>query len=123
MGGGGSELSERLAGLLTRVPGLMSAFLLDAQGSLAGQTDRTELSGLPLLALSCHRLARETLGAAQRLRQGPVGQIVLETERVTLLLLPAEDGRTLCLLLEAAGTVGQALFEARKLMTLLPEGT
>jgi predicted regulator of Ras-like GTPase activity (Roadblock/LC7/MglB family) len=118
-----SDLAEPLTGLLTRVPGLRSVFLLDARGSLAGHADRGGLVDLPLLALSCHRLARETLGTALRLQQGPVGQIVLEAERVTLLLLPAEDGRTLCLLLDPEAAAGQALFEARKLFALLTEGT
>jgi predicted regulator of Ras-like GTPase activity (Roadblock/LC7/MglB family) len=113
------EVQEALADLLGRVAGLRSALLLDAHGSLVASADREGSPDLPLFAVSCHRMARETLAAAERLGQGPVGQIVLEAERGTLAILPWEDGRTLCLTLAPQGIPGQALFEARRFMAAL----
>jgi predicted regulator of Ras-like GTPase activity (Roadblock/LC7/MglB family) len=114
------DVTEALADLLGRVAGLRSALLLDENGSLVASADREGSSDLPLLAVSCRRMARETLAAAERLGQGPVGQIVLEAERGTLAILPWEDGRTLCLTLSPHAIPGQALFEARRLLAALP---
>ena len=114
-----SEATEALTDLLGRVAGLRAALLLDENGSLVAHADRDELADAPLFAISCYRMARETLAAAERLGQGPVGQIVLEAEHGTLALLPGEEGRTLCLVLSPQGIPGQACFEARRLLAAL----
>ena len=117
------DATEALTDLLGRVAGLRSALLLDENGSLVAHADREGLADAPLFAISCHRMARETLAAAERLGQGPVGQIVLQAERGTLAILPGEDGRTLCLVLSPQGIPGQACFEARRLLAALPPRT
>ncbi|MBI4536746.1 MAG: roadblock/LC7 domain-containing protein [candidate division NC10 bacterium] len=113
------EATEALTDLLGRVAGVRSALLLDANGSLVAQADREGLADAPLFAISCHRVARETLAAAERLGQGPVGQILLEAERGALAILPWQDGRVLCLVLSPLSIPGQVFFEARRLMAAL----
>lgn len=111
---------EALAELIGRAAGIRTALLLDTQGSLVAHADREGLTDLPLLALACRRMVREAQAAADRLAQGPPGQIVLEAERATLAILPGADGRTLCLVLAPEGIPGRALFEARRTLAALP---
>lgn len=117
-----ADLPRLLAGLFDRVAGLQVALYLDRHGSLVSHAGGGGLAEAQRLAVACQRLARETAAAADRLGHGPAAQIVLEAERATLALLPAGEG-CLCLLLGEAALVGQALFEARRLLLHLPPPT
>jgi predicted regulator of Ras-like GTPase activity (Roadblock/LC7/MglB family) len=107
------ELSAVLASLVCRVPGALAALLVDRHGVPLARS-HGDTSGLEAPANRLVALLRRTLEAAERLDQGPVGDVLLEAERRALALVPLRDGCCLLLLVQPAAPPGHVLFEARR---------
>ncbi len=107
------ELSAVLASLVCRVPGAVAALLLDPNGVPLARS-HGDTSGLEAPADRLLGFLRRTLEVAERLDQGPVGDVLLEAERRTLALIPLRHGCCLLLLVRPAAPPGHVLFEARR---------
>jgi len=110
----GKDLQGILEELLARVAGSRGAILVDDAGVAIAQASRGSLPQLEALGAGCTLLLRETAAAAERLGQGPLSDLLLETERATLALIPLKAGCSLCVVLAADAIPGQSVFEARR---------
>ena len=95
------------------MPGALAALLLD-QGGAPIARSHGDLSALEAAADRLQALLRRLMESAERLEQGPLGEVLLEAERRNLALLPLRRGCSLLLLLRSTASAGQALFEARR---------
>ncbi len=107
------EQAALLASLVCRVPGAVAAVLVDRDGAPLARSHGT-LSDLEAAADRLQALLGRLTGAAERLDQGPLREVLLEAERRTLALLPLRRGCSLLVLLRDTASPGQALFEARR---------
>jgi predicted regulator of Ras-like GTPase activity (Roadblock/LC7/MglB family) len=87
---------------------------VDQDGIAIAQASRGSLPQLEALGTGCAMLLRETVAAADQLGQGPLTDLLLETERATVVLIPLKAGCNLCLLLAPDSIPGQSAFEARR---------
>ena len=108
------DLQPILADLVSSVPGSGGAIVLDADGAAVAQVPAVLPTDMSTISAHCSALLQETLAAAERLRQGPVTDILLEAERASLALIPLGSGGCLCLLLQPDASAGRGLYEARR---------
>jgi hypothetical protein len=106
---------DRLAGLLTRVPGLRAALLLDPPSAVPrARVVRDPGEDVVLVAARAARLAEAIREAAERAGQpAPSADVVVGAERATLVLLRLAEG-VLCLVLDPAASAARAAFAARR---------
>ncbi len=107
--------TDRLTGLLTRVPGLRAALLLDPPSAVPlARVVRDPGEDIVLVAARAARLLDAVRETAGRTREtGGVADVVVDAERSQLVLLHAAGG-ILCLVLEPAASPARAAFEARR---------
>ena len=115
------DFQEILADLLRRVAGSRGAILLDQGGVPIAKASQGPDLDLEQSGASASLLLRDTLAAAERLRQGEVGEVVLEAERMTIAVIPLKNACSLCLLLDPEAVLGRSLFEARRAAFLLDQ--
>ena len=110
----GEDLQGILEDLLSRVAGSRGAILVDGDGIAIAQASRGPLPQIEALVAGSTMLLRETAAAAEQLGQGPLTDLLLETERATLALIPLKAGCNLCLLLAPDAVPGRSVYEARR---------
>ncbi len=109
-----TDFQAVLADLLNRVPGSRGAILLDQEGMAIAQASQGPGPDLEAASAGAGLLLRETLAAAERLGQGEVGEVLLEGERMTVVMIPLKSACSLCVLLASDAVLGRSLFEARR---------
>ncbi len=107
--------TDRLAGLLTAVPGLRAALLLDPPSAVPlARAVRDPGEDIVLVAARAARLLEAVRETVERRRvPGAVADVAVDTERSTLVLLHVAAG-FVCLVLEPAASPARAAFEARR---------
>jgi len=109
-----ADFQAILDDLLRKVVGGRGAILLDQGGVPIAQTSQAPGLDLEAAGAGASLLLRESLAVAERLEHGLVGEVVLEAERMTVVMIPLKNACSLCLLLNPQTVLGQSLFEARR---------
>ena len=115
----GKNLQGILEDLLSRVAGSRGAILVDQDGIPIAQASRGSLPQLEVLGTGCTMLLRESVAATEQLGQGPLTDLLLETQLATLALIPLKTGCSLCLLLAPDAVPGRSVYEARRTASAL----
>jgi len=110
-----------LEDLLSRVAGTEGALVLDEQGFPIAQAGRAARVNLEAAGAEASLLLRETMAASERLGHGGVTEILVETERARLAMIPLKNNCCLCLLMGPESMVGRGLFEARRTACVLDQ--
>ena len=103
-----------LAQLIASVPGAQGAIMADWEGEAVDQVGLMDDYDLQVLGAHKGVILQNLCKIASRLDNDRPSEIVITTTRAQTLILPVTSDYFLLLTLDRGGSLGQALFEARR---------
>lgn len=108
------SFSAVLAELVADVPGAQGAILADREGEAIDQAGNMDVYDLQIMAAHQGVLLENLYRVACRLGDRHLSEVVITTSRMQTLLLPVAGDYFLLLACERHGSLGLALYEARR---------
>jgi predicted regulator of Ras-like GTPase activity (Roadblock/LC7/MglB family) len=108
------SFAEKLTAIVGRVEGAVAAMVLGIDGIPIERQARDPEFDIEAIAAELTTLLRRSMQTAADAELGPLTELIVVTERATVLMRPITQEYFLLLALNPGGNVGRARFEMRK---------